>query len=187
MTKDWCSSSPSCWEQTLEIWSQRYMVSPKMVFPHLPHIFTVWQKSKPLPSAPSSAVCSQMPLQSMPCMRQLLGKLGDRPWTAGAGWLEAPGNKAQWAGSSRDISAAWGTNTTYCWFKSRASTGLPTYTWERMKKPLLVSRSKEHRCTLPSNNCRKDILHSPIQEFNWFFQREDSNKTWSKFTMPIWR
>lgn len=121
MTKDWCSSSPSCWEQTLEIWSQRYMVSPKMVFPHLPHIFTVWQKSKPLPSAPSSAVCSQMPLQSMPCMRQLLGKLGDRPWTAGAGWLEAAGNEAQWAGSSRDISAAWGTNTTYCWFKSRAS------------------------------------------------------------------
>lgn len=184
MTKDWCSSSPSCWEQTVEIWPQRYMVSSQNGVPtSAPHLYCLAEKQT---TTISSFQCC-LPLQSMPCMRQLLGKLGDRPWTAGAGWLEAPGNKAQWAGSSRDISAAWGTNTTYCWFKSRASTGLPTYTWERMKKTLLVSRSKEHKCTLPSNNCRKDILHSPIQEFNWFFQREDSNKTWSKFTMPIWR
>lgn len=108
----------------MEIWSQRRMVSPKTVFPHPPHrrlIFTVWQKSKPLPPAPSSAACSQMPLQSMPCKRQLLGKLGDRPWSAEAGWLEAPGNEAQRAGSFQDISAAWGTNATWCWFKSRAS------------------------------------------------------------------
>lgn len=118
MTKDWCSSSPSCWEQTVEIWPQRYMVSSQNGVPtSAPHLYCLAEKQT---TTISSFQCC-LPLQSMPCMRQLLGKLGDRPWTAGAGWLEAAGNEAQWAGSSRDISAAWGTNTTYCWFKSRAS------------------------------------------------------------------
>lgn len=118
MTKDWCSSSPSCWEQTVEIWPQRYMVSSQNGVPtSAPHLYSLAEKQT---TTISSFQCC-LPLQSMPCMRQLLGKLGDRPWTAGAGWLEAAGNEAQWAGSSRDISAAWGTNTTYCWFKSRAS------------------------------------------------------------------
>lgn len=118
MTKDWCSSSPSCWEQTVEIWPQRYMVSSQNGVPtSAPHLYCLAEKQT---TAISCFHCC-LPLQSMPCMRQLLGKLGDRPWTAGAGWLEAAGNEAQWAGSSRDISAAWGTNTTYCWFKSRAS------------------------------------------------------------------
>lgn len=118
MTKDWCSSSPSCWEQTVEIWPQRYMVSSQNSVPtSAPHLYCLAEKQT---TTISSFQCC-LPLQSMPCMRQLLGKLGDRPWTAGAGWLEAAGNEAQWAGSSRDISAAWGTNTTYCWFKSRAS------------------------------------------------------------------
>lgn len=118
MTKDWCSSSPSCWEQTVEIWPQRYMVSSQNGVPtSAPHLYCLAEKQT---TTISSFQCC-LPLQSMPCMRQLLEKLGDRPWTAGPGWLEAAGNEAQWAGSSRDISAAWGTNTTYCWFKSRAS------------------------------------------------------------------
>lgn len=186
MTKDWCSSSPSCWEQTLEIWSQRYMVSPKMVFPHLPHIFTVWQKSKPLPSAPSSAACRCRACHVWDsCWKNWETDHGQQGL---AGWrqlvmrhngLGAPETFLQLEEQTlltADLKA-----------EHQVRTGLPTYTWERMKKPLLVSRSKEHKCTLPSNNCRKDILHSPVQECNWFFQREDSNKTWSKFTMPIWR